>query len=77
MKNKENNKNVTIDTFSTLANIGWALTFLKAAGVITQLPWHAILGYWLALLGISVVLGLVTAIIGLWASKGGDKDGEK
>lgn len=71
MKNKENNKNVTIDTFSTLANVGWALTLLRAAGIITT-DWHAILTYWLALLSISVVLGLVTAIIGLWA-KGGEK----
>lgn len=67
MKNKE----ISIDTFSTLANIGWALTFLRMACVIST-DWHAILGYWLALLSISVVLGLATAIIG-WASKGGDK----
>ena len=71
MENKENNKNVTIDTFSTLANLGWALTFLRAAGVIST-DWNAITNYWLALLGISVVLGLVTAIIGLW-TKGGEK----
>ncbi|RNE47519.1 hypothetical protein FAM8407_00530 [Lacticaseibacillus paracasei] len=68
MKNREN---VTIDTFSTLANLGWALTFLRAAGVIST-DWNAITNYWLALLGISVVLGILTALIGMWA-KGGDK----
>lgn len=75
MKNKENNKNVTIDVdvFSTLANLGWVLTLLKACGVITQLPWHAILGYWLALLGISVAMGILTALVGLWTNKGGEK----
>ncbi|WP_379821315.1 hypothetical protein [Lacticaseibacillus paracasei] len=69
------NKNISIDTFSTLANIGWALTFLRAAGVINT-NWNDVLGYWLCLLTVSVALGLVTAIIGLWA-KGGDKGGEK
>lgn len=72
MKNKE----ISIDTFSTLANLGWVLTFLKASGVITQLSWHTVLGYWLCLLAVSTVLGLVTAIISLWA-KGGDKGGDK
>lgn len=71
MKNKE----ISIDTFSTLANLGWALTFLRAAGVINT-NWDAILAYWLALLGISVVLGILTALIGLWA-KGGNKGGDK
>lgn len=70
----KNNK-VTIDIFSTLANIGWALTLLRMAGVIST-DWTAITNYWLALLGISIVLGLVTAIIGLWA-KVGDKGGDK
>ncbi|MGY0383917.1 hypothetical protein, partial [Lacticaseibacillus paracasei] len=65
----------TIDIFSTLANIGWALTLLRMAGVIST-DWTAITNYWLALLGISIVLGLVTAIIGLWA-KVGDKGGDK
>ncbi|KHJ56822.1 hypothetical protein LaR116_12095 [Lacticaseibacillus rhamnosus] len=69
MKNKE----ISLDTFSTLANLGWVLTLLKAAGIITQLPWANILNYWLALLGISVVLGSLTALIGLWVNKGGDK----
>lgn len=69
------NKNISIDTFSTLANIGWALTFLKACGVITQLPWHAILGYWLCLLTVSVVLGIVTAILKA-VVKGGNNSAE-
>lgn len=68
MKNKE----ISIDTFSTLANLGWALTFLRAAGVIST-DWNAIINYWLVLLGISLVLGLVTAIIDPLVSKGGDK----
>lgn len=72
MKNKENNKNVTIDTFSTLANVGWVLTLLRASDVIS-IDWTAIINYWLALLGISVVLGSLAAILGLLASKGGDK----
>lgn len=66
MKNKE----ISIDTFSVLNSAGWFLTIANIAG-ITQLSWHAILGYWLVLLGISVVLGIVTAIIGLWTNKGG------
>lgn len=69
MENKENNKNISIDTFSTLANIGWALTFLRAAGVINT-NWNAVLDYWLCLLAVSVILGLLTAIIG-WAIKVG------
>ena len=73
MKNKENNKNITIDVdiFSTLANIGWALTLLKACGVITT-DWTVITNYWLALLGISVAMGILTTLIGMW-TKGGDK----
>ena len=74
MKNEK--EYLKLDTFSILANVGWVLTLLKACGVTTQLSWHAILGYWLALLGISVVLGILTALIGMWA-KGGDKGGEK
>lgn len=70
MENKDN-KEISIDTFSTLANIGWALTFLRAAGVINT-NWNDVLGYWLCLLVVSTVLGLVTAIIG-WVNKGGDK----
>lgn len=72
MKNKE----ISIDTFSTLANLGWVLTFLKASGVITQLPWHTVLDYWLCLLAVSVILGSLSALIGLGV-KGGDKGGEK
>lgn len=67
----KNNK-VTIDIFSTLANIGWALTLLRMAGVIST-DWTAITNYWLALLGISVALGILTALIGLWTHKAGDK----
>lgn len=73
MKNKK--EYLSLDTFSFLANLGWALTFLKACGVITQLPWHAILGYWLCLLTVSVVLGIVTAILKA-VVKGGDKGAE-
>ena len=78
MENKENNKNVTIDVdvFSALTSAGWFLTISNIAG-ITQLPWHAVLGYWLVLLGTSIVLYIATALAVLWASKGGDKDGEK
>lgn len=71
MKNKE----ISIDTFSVLNSAGWFLTIANIAG-ITQLSWTAILNYWLTLLGIGLIMGLVTAIIGLWA-KGGDKGGEK
>lgn len=72
MKNKE----ISIDTFSTLANLGWVLTFSKASGVITQLTWHTVLDYWLCLLAVSVILGSLSALIGLGV-KGGDKGGEK
>lgn len=70
------NKNISIDTFSTLANIGWALTFLRAAGVINT-NWNDVLGYWLCLLAVSTVLGSLTALIGLLVNKGGEKGGEK
>ncbi|ATG98909.1 hypothetical protein [Lacticaseibacillus paracasei] len=73
MENKEN-KEISIDTFSTLANIGWALTLLRMAGVINT-NWNDVLGYWLCLLAVSVILGLVTALIG-WASKGGNNSAE-
>lgn len=69
------NKNISIDAFSALSNIGWALTLPRMAGVITT-NWAAITNYWLALLIISVAMGIVTAIIGLW-TKGGEKGGEK
>ena len=68
MKNKEN---VTLDTFSILNSAGWFLTIANIAG-ITQLSWANILNYWLALLGIAVTMGIVTAIIGL-RTKGGEK----
>lgn len=73
MKNKENNKNVTIDTFSTLANVGWLMIILRLAN-ITSTPWEAIANYFLFLVAISVVLGILTALIGMW-TKGGDKGG--
>ncbi|MCT3379464.1 hypothetical protein [Lacticaseibacillus paracasei] len=65
------NKEISLDTFSILSNAGWLLIILKLAGVIST-NWNAILNYWLALLGISVAMGIVTAIIGLW-TKAGDK----
>lgn len=68
MKNKET---VTLDTFSILNSAGWFLTIANIAG-ITQLSWANILNYWLALLGIAVTMGIVTAIIGL-RTKGGEK----
>lgn len=71
MKNKE----ISIEVFSVLTSAGWFLTIANIAG-ITQLPWANILGYWGALLGISVAMGILTAIIGMW-TKGGDKGGEK
>lgn len=67
MKNKE----ISIDTFSVLTSAGWFLIIAKWAG-ITQLPWANILNYWLALFGIGLTMGIVTAIIGLW-TKGGEK----
>ncbi|RNE25092.1 hypothetical protein [Lacticaseibacillus paracasei] len=70
MKNKK--EYLSLDTFSFLANLGWVLTFLKASGVITQLPWHTVLDYWLCLLAVSVILGSLSALIGL-GFKGGDK----
>ncbi|MEN2663071.1 hypothetical protein AAG897_00020 [Lacticaseibacillus rhamnosus] len=73
MENKEN-KEISLDTFSTLANIGWALTLLRMAGVIST-DWNAILNYWLVLLGIGLIMGIVTALIG-WASKGGNNSAE-
>ena len=72
MKNKE----ISIDVFSILTSAGWFLTLANIAG-ITQLPWANILNYWLVLFGIGLSMGIVTATIGLWTSKGGDKGGEK
>ena len=69
MKNKEN---VTLDTFSVLNSAGWFLTIANIAG-ITQLPWNAVLGYFLTLL----LICLATAIIDPLVNKGGDKGGEK
>lgn len=71
MKNKEN-KEIIIDTFSTLANIGWALTLLRMAGVINT-NWNDVLGYWLCLLAVSVAMGILNALIGMWTHKAGDK----
>lgn len=69
MKNKEN---VTLDTFSVLNSAGWFLTIANISG-ITQLSWHAILGYFLILL----LICLATAIIDPLINKGGDKGGDK
>ena len=69
MENKEN-KEISIDVFSVLTSAGWFLTIANIAG-ITQLSWHAILGYWLALLGISVAMGTLTALVGLLVNKVG------
>lgn len=66
MENKDN------FTFSVLNSAGWFLTIANIAG-ITQLPWHAILGYWLVLL----LICLATTIIDPLVNKGGDKGGEK
>ena len=44
------------------------------AGVIST-DWNAILNYWLVLLGIGLIMGVVTALIG-WASKGGNNSAE-
>lgn len=71
----KNNK-VSIDIFSTLANIGWALIVLRAAGIITT-DWNAILNYFLVtsitVLGTTIIGILIDKVGGLWASKGGDK----
>lgn len=72
MKNKE----ISIDVFSILTSAGWFLTLANIAG-ITQLSWANILNYWLVLFGIGLIMGIVTATIGLWTSKGGDKGGDK
>ncbi|MFR0561305.1 hypothetical protein [Lacticaseibacillus paracasei] len=70
MENKEIRENVTLDTFSILSNAGWIMVIMRIANTIST-PWHAILAFWLALFGIALVLGIVTAIIGLWTNKGG------
>ncbi|WP_142490706.1 hypothetical protein [Lacticaseibacillus rhamnosus] len=67
MKNKE----ISIDTFSVLNSAGWLMIILRLAN-ITSTPWEAIANYFLFLVAISVVLGILTALIGMWA-KGGDK----
>ena len=68
MKNKE----ISIDVFSILTSAGCFLTLANIAG-ITQLSWTAILNYWLALLGIGIVMGILTALINMWTHKGGEK----
>ncbi len=70
MENKEN-KEISIDVFSILTSAGWFITLANIAG-ITQLPWTAILNYWLALLGIGLTMGILTALINMW-TKAGDK----
>lgn len=71
MKNKE----ISLDTFSTLANLGWVMIILRFAN-ITSTPWEAIANYFLFLVAVSVILGSLSALIGLWA-KGGNKGGDK
>ncbi|WP_142490742.1 hypothetical protein [Lacticaseibacillus rhamnosus] len=61
----KNNK-VSIDIFSSLANIGWALTLLRAVNIIST-PWHAILGYWL----VTALTVTATTIIGILIDKVG------
>jgi hypothetical protein len=68
MKNKE----ISIDVFSILTSAGWFLTLANIAG-ITQLPWANICTYWVTLLGIGIVMGILTALINMWTNKGGDK----
>lgn len=77
MENKKNNKNVTIDvdTFSVLNSAGWLMIILRLAN-ITSTPWEAIANYFLFLAAISVALGILTDLIGMWAKavvKGGEK----
>lgn len=72
MENKEIAENVTLDTFSILSNAGWIMVIMRIANIIST-SWADIMTYWLVLLGISVVLGTVTAIIGLWTKGGGHK----
>ncbi len=74
MENKKIAENVTIDTFSILSNAGWIMVIMRIANIIST-PWDAILAYWLVLLGISVVLGIVTAILKA-VVKGGNNSAE-
>lgn len=67
----KNNK-VSIDIFSTLANLGWVLIVLRAAGVIST-DWNVILNYFL----VTLLICLATAIIDPLVNKGGNKGGEK
>ena len=68
----KNNK-VSIDIFSTLANLGWVLIVLRAAGVIST-DWNVILNYFL----VTLLTVTATTIVGILLDKvGGDKGGEK
>lgn len=69
------NKNISLDTFSVLNSAGWLMITLRLAN-ITSTPWEAIANYFLFLAAISVALGILTDLIGMWA-KGGDKGGDK
>lgn len=68
------NKEISLNTFSTLSNIGWALTLLKASNVINT-DWHTILGYWLALFGIALTMSILAAIVKA-VVKGGDNSAQ-
>lgn len=68
MKNKE----ISLDTFSVLNAAGWLMIILRLANIIST-PWKAIANYWFSLAAIALILGIVTAIIGLWTHKAGDK----
>lgn len=68
----KNNNKVSIDIFSTLANLGWILIVLRAAGVIST-DWNVILNYFL----VTLLTVAATTIIGILLDKVGDKGGDK
>ncbi|KMO65475.1 MULTISPECIES: hypothetical protein [Lacticaseibacillus] len=72
MKNKE----ISLDTFSVLSNIGWSLMILKASNCI-DIPWRNISCYWFIIAGIIAFLALASTFINclkvLFSRKGGDK----
>ena len=61
-----NNNKVSIDIFSTLANLGWILIVLRAAGVIST-DWNVILNYFL----VTFITITATTIIGILIDKVG------
>lgn len=62
----KNNNKVSIDIFSTLANLGWILIVLRAAGVIST-DWNVILNYFL----VTFLTVAATTIIGILIDKVG------